>query len=104
MTGEIVVKNSAYVPGHPVSVFSQSDLESGHVYYQHLRESGSADDMFEFKLTDKQEPPNRSIKYNVHVTVHEVHDTPLQQVHNSAHQALAQETEILYFTYEQVGL
>ena len=92
--GEIVKRFRALTKGVMVSKFTQLDIQRGYVFYRHLGGDNMADS-FEFRLLDKNDPPNRSRKFRADITVIAVNDRPPRQVTGSSRQVTVRETEIV---------
>ena len=101
IAGNIVKKNIVNTRGQDVSMFTQKELENGFIYYAHNGESGDVD-LFEFKLVDKQEPPNRSSKYTVPITIHPSSDLPLQAGPKTRSKLLIHETDLVILNRENL--
>ena len=99
--GEIVKKYRPMTRGQAVSKFTQEELSRGLIYYHHL--GGEIfSDLFEFRLHDDHEPPNKSGKYGVMVTVRSVDDMPPQQMPGTTRQLSVYETDIAIITPESL--
>lgn len=99
--GEIVKKYRPMTRGQAISKFTQQELSRGLIYYHHL--GGEIfSDSFEFRLHDDHEPPNKSGKYGVAITIRSVDDMPPQLVPGCTRQLSVYETDIAIITPESL--
>ncbi|ELU06436.1 hypothetical protein CAPTEDRAFT_228288 [Capitella teleta] len=100
--GEIVKRTHPLTAGRPVSEFTQKDVRRGVIYYHHL---GSQDpsDSFEFRLMDKSEPPNKSAKYRVDISIQPSgNNLPPNRVDGTSSELTVRETDIAYITKDHL--
>ena len=95
--GEIIRKYRPMISGHRATRFTQQELKDGLIYYHHMDMSRHADS-FEFRLVDNNDPPNKSGKYGVTITIMEVEDNPPRLVAGSSRQLMVNETDIVFIT------
>jgi hypothetical protein len=95
--GTLIRKLKPMTEGKTVTQFSQTDLQSGRIYYRHSG-SRTLSDFFEIRLLDNNDPPNKSGKFMVNITVYPEPSEPPHKVQGTSLQLTVKETEIVFIT------
>ncbi|CAN9500847.1 unnamed protein product [Ophioblennius macclurei] len=96
-SGRVMRRSFDQEEGQEVDRFVQSDLLASRIFYRHSGDN-SLEDSFDFTLSDRNDPPNRSDKYTMVIQVFPLKRRLPVEVAGSVRSLTLKETDVVHLT------